>query len=96
MWNVKQGLEDSSNFFAEVSKSQHSFLVLVGAPVQGYRPPLSSQEPSAHYEMILCHSGAVDLSRPLTISSRVTNNSSEVITVLQTPPSRLGDANQQE
>jgi hypothetical protein len=39
MWNVKQGLEDSSNFFAEVSKSRHSFLVLVGAPAQGYRPP---------------------------------------------------------
>jgi hypothetical protein len=26
--------------FAEVSKSRHSFLVLVGAPTQGYRSPL--------------------------------------------------------
>jgi hypothetical protein len=70
-------------FFAEVSKSRHSSLVLVGAPAQGYRSPWSSQEPSTHYEMILCHSDAVDPSRPLTISSRVTNKSSKVITVLQ-------------
>jgi hypothetical protein len=27
-------------FFAEVSKSRHSSLVLVGAPAQGYRSPL--------------------------------------------------------
>jgi hypothetical protein len=27
-------------YFAEVSKSRHSFLVLVGAPAQGYRSPL--------------------------------------------------------
>jgi hypothetical protein len=27
-------------FFVEVSKSQHSSLVLVGAPAQGYRSPL--------------------------------------------------------
>jgi hypothetical protein len=60
MWNVKQGLEDSSNFFAEVSKSRHSSLVLVGAPRKGIAPPWSSQEPSAHYEMILSHSGMVD------------------------------------
>jgi hypothetical protein len=83
-------------FFAEVSKSRHSSLVLVGAPVQGYRSPWSSQEPSTHYEVILCHSGAVDPSRSLTILSRVTNKSSGVITVLQTPRSRLGDVDHQE
>jgi hypothetical protein len=83
-------------FFAEVSKSQHSSLVLVGAPAQGYRSPLVLARKSAHYEMILCHSGAVDPSRPLTISSRVTNKSSKVINVLQMPPSRLGDADHQE
>jgi hypothetical protein len=27
-------------FFVEVSKSRHSSLVIVGAPVQGYRSPL--------------------------------------------------------
>jgi hypothetical protein len=37
----------------------------------------------------------VDPSRSLTISSRVTNKSSKVITVLPTP-SRLGDADHQE
>jgi hypothetical protein len=60
------------HFFAEVSKSRHSSLVLVGAPAQGYRSSWSSKEPNDHYEMILCHSGAVDPSRPLTISSQVT------------------------
>jgi hypothetical protein len=59
-------------------------------------PPWSSQEPSAHYEMILCHSDAVDRSRALTILSRVTNKISKVITELPTPPSRLGDADHQE
>jgi hypothetical protein len=49
-----------------------------------------------HYEVILCHSGALDPSRLLTISSRVTNKSSKVITVLPTPPSRLADADHQE
>jgi hypothetical protein len=39
MRKVKWGQEDSSNFF-EVSKSQHSSLVLVGAPAQGYHSPL--------------------------------------------------------
>jgi hypothetical protein len=37
-WNVEckaKGLDDSSNF-PEVSKSRHSPLVLVGAPVQGF------------------------------------------------------------
>jgi hypothetical protein len=38
----------------------------------------------------------VDPSQPLTILSRVTNKSSEVITVLQTPPSHLGDTDHQE
>jgi hypothetical protein len=38
----------------------------------------------------------VDPSRPLTILSQVTNKSSNVITVLQTPPSRLGDVDHQE
>jgi hypothetical protein len=89
MWNVKQGL-------AEVSKSRHSSLVLVEHPRKGIAPPWSLQEPSAHYELILCHSSAVDPSRPLTISSRVINKSSKVITMLQTPPSRLGDADHQE
>jgi hypothetical protein len=65
-------------------------------PRKGIAPPWSLQEPSAHYEMILCHSGAVDPSRPLTISSQVTNKSFEVIIMLQTPPSHLGDANHQE
>jgi hypothetical protein len=68
--------------FVEVSKSRHSSLALVGAPAQGYRSPWSSQEPSALYEMILCHSDAVDPSRPRTILSRVTNKSSRVITAL--------------
>jgi hypothetical protein len=45
--------------------------------------------------MILCHSGAVDPSRPLTNLSRVTNKISTVITELSTPPSRLGDADHQ-
>jgi hypothetical protein len=83
-------------FFVEVSKSRHSFLVLVGAPAQGYHSPLSSQEPSALYEMILCDSGTVDPSRPCTNLSRVTNKSSGVITALQSPPRRLGDADHQE
>jgi hypothetical protein len=65
-------------------------------PRKGIAPPWSLQEPSAHYELILCHSGAVDLSRPLTIMSQVTNKSSKVITELPTPPSRLGDADHQE
>jgi hypothetical protein len=65
-------------------------------PHKGIAPPWSSQEPSAHFEMILCHSGVVDPSRSLTILSWVTNKSSKVITVLQTPPSRLGDADHQE
>jgi hypothetical protein len=63
---------------------------------KGIAPPWSLQEPSAHYEMILCHSGTVDPSRPLTILSQVTNKSSKVITVLQMPSSRLGDADHQE
>jgi hypothetical protein len=46
--------------------------------------------------MILCHSGAVDPSRPLTILSRVTNKISKVIIELPTPPSHLGDADHQE
>jgi hypothetical protein len=46
--------------------------------------------------MILCHSGAVDPSRPLTNLSRVTNKISTVITELQTPPSFLGDADHKE
>jgi hypothetical protein len=83
-------------FFVEVSKSRHSSLVLVGAPAQGYRSPWSSQEPSALYDMILCHSDVVDPSRPRTNLSRVTNKSSEVIIALQSPPSRLGDAGHQE
>jgi hypothetical protein len=65
-------------------------------PRKGIAPPWSSQEPSAHYEMVLYHSGVVDPSRLLTISSRVTNKSSKVITVLPMPPSRLGDADHQE
>jgi hypothetical protein len=65
-------------------------------PRKGIAPPWSLQEPSAHYEMILCHSGAVDPSRPLTNLSRVTNKISTVITELPTPPSRLGDADHQE
>jgi hypothetical protein len=48
------------------------------------------------HEMILCHSGAVDPSRPLTNLSRVTNKISTVITEPPTPPSRLGDADHQE
>jgi hypothetical protein len=52
--------------FFEVSKIQHSPLVLVGAPTQGYRSPWSLQEPSAHYEMILCLFGVVDPSRSRT------------------------------
>jgi hypothetical protein len=64
--------------------------------LKGIAPPWSLQEPSAHYEMILRHSSAVDPSRPLTILSRVTNKSSGVITTLQTPTSRLGDADHQE
>jgi hypothetical protein len=59
-------------------------------------PPWSSQEPSAHYETILYHFGAVDPSRPLTNLSRVTNKISTVIIELPSPPSRLGDANHQE
>jgi hypothetical protein len=47
-------------FFVEVSKSRHSSLVLVGAPAQGYRSTLVLARKSTHYEMILCHSGAVD------------------------------------
>jgi hypothetical protein len=38
----------------------------------------------------------VDLSRLLTILSRVTNKISKVITELPTPPSRLGDVDHQE
>jgi hypothetical protein len=83
-------------FFVEVSKSWHSSLVLVGAPAQGYHPPWSSQEPSALYEMILCHSGAVDPSRSRRNLSRVTNKSSGVITALQSPPRHLGDDDHQE
>jgi hypothetical protein len=54
------------------------------------------QKPSAHYEMILCHSDAVDPSRPLTNLSRLTKKISTVITELPTPPSCLGDADHQE
>jgi hypothetical protein len=64
-------------------------------PRKGITPPWSSQESSAHYEMILCHSGAVDPSRPLTNLSRVTNKIT-VITDFPMPPSRLGDADHQE
>jgi hypothetical protein len=39
------------HFFRGIEESTLS-LVLVGAPGQGYRSPWSSQEPSAHYEMI--------------------------------------------
>jgi hypothetical protein len=46
--------------------------------------------------MILCHSGAVDPSRPLTNLSRVTNKISTVITELPMLASRLGDADHQE
>jgi hypothetical protein len=46
--------------------------------------------------VILCHSDAVDPSRPRTNLSRVTNKSSGVITALQSPPSRLGDVDHQE
>jgi hypothetical protein len=83
-------------FSAEVSKSRHSSLVLVGAPAQGYRSPWSLQEPRALYEMILCHSGVVNPSRPRTNLSRVTNKSSRVITALQSPPSRLSDVDHQD
>jgi hypothetical protein len=83
-------------FFPEVSKSRHSSLVLIGAPVQGYRSPLVLARTKCYYEMILCHSSAVDPSRLLTISSRVTNKSSKVITMLPTPPSHLGDADHQK
>jgi hypothetical protein len=82
--------------FTEVSKSRHSSLVLIGHPRKGITPPWSSQELSAHYEVILCHSGAVDPSWPHTNLSQVTNKSSGVITALQSPPSRLSDADHQE
>jgi hypothetical protein len=71
-------------------------IVILSHLRKGIAPPWSLQESSAHYEVILCHFSAVDPSRPLTILSRVTNESSKVITVLQTPPSRLGDADHQE
>jgi hypothetical protein len=53
-------------FFVEVSKSWHSSQSLLEHPHKGIAPPWSSQEPSALYEMILCDSNAVDLSRPRT------------------------------
>jgi hypothetical protein len=96
MRNVEQSLEDSSNFlprYRRVGTLPYSSLEHLR---KGITPHWSSQEPSAHYEMILCYSGAMDPSRLLTISSRVTKKTSEVITVLQTPPSRLGDADHQE
>jgi hypothetical protein len=58
--------ENSSNFPWGI-ESQHSPLGTVGAPSQWYHSHWSSQEPSAHYEMILCLSDAVDPSRPHTI-----------------------------
>jgi hypothetical protein len=96
MQNVKQSLEDSSNFSCGIEESALFPSPCWSTPRKGIAPPLSLQEPSAHYEVILCHSGAVDPSRPLTISSRVTNKSSKVITVLPTPPSHLGGADHQE
>jgi hypothetical protein len=91
--NVKQGLEDSSNFSQGIEESA---LSTSPHPRKGIAPPWSSQEPSAHYEMILCHSGVVDPSRPLTNLSQVTNKIFTVITELPTPPSRLGDVDHQE
>ena len=57
--------------------------------------PLGPRKNQVLTTMILCHSGAVDPSRPLTNFSRVTNKISTVITELPTPPNRLGDADHQ-
>jgi hypothetical protein len=92
----KEKLRKLLQFFAEVSKSRHSSLVPLEHPRKGIAPPWSSQEPGAHYEVILCHFGAVDPSRLLTTLSQVTNKFSWVITAFQTPPSCLGDADHQE
>jgi hypothetical protein len=69
---------------------------LLEHPRKGITPPWSLQEPSVLYEMILCLSGVVDTSQPRTILRSVTNKSSGVITELQWPPNRLGDADHQE
>jgi hypothetical protein len=83
--------------FPEVSMSQHSPLVLIGSQVQGYSSPLILARPiSAHYELILHLSSAVNHSQLRTTLSRVTNKSFGVITMLKSPPNHLGDANHQE
>jgi hypothetical protein len=42
--------------------------------------------------MILCLSSVMNPSQPHTTLSQVTNKAFEVVTELQSPPSRLGDA----
>ena len=56
MLKVKKG-KGTRRCFAEVSKSRHSPLVLVGAPAQGS---------SAFYGLILRHFVAVNRPQPLT------------------------------
>jgi hypothetical protein len=60
MQNVKQGLEDSSNFFSRYRSVGTLPYSSLEHPRKGIAPTWSSQEPSAHYEIILCHSGVVD------------------------------------
>jgi hypothetical protein len=67
MQKVKHGQEDSFNFSRGIEESALSTSPRWSTHARVSLPPWSSQEPSAHCEMILCLSDVVDPSRPRTI-----------------------------